>query len=49
MRLYGEHFQVSIYAYEDLEIEWVPVGTPFAVREYDSSEWVDTKPLPFVA
>ena len=26
----------------DLEIEWLPEGTPFIINEYDGSESIDT-------
>lgn len=35
---YGKKFYFPINDLEDLEIQWVPVGTRFRIEEYDGSE-----------
>ncbi len=38
---YGENVYLG-GAYQ-LEVEWIPEGSAFEIREYDGAEWVETK------
>lgn len=38
------HWMLSDWAHADLDITWVPLGTPFRINEYDGNESVEIDP-----